>query len=114
MDVLVETFLLTFSGLFSIVNPFGAALIFSQVTLDRSHEERRQLAGLIALYSAIIMLVALWAGAHVLGFFGVSVPALRVAGGLVVAASAWSLLFHTERHDENKQEQASEAEGGES
>ena len=111
MSVLVETFLLTFSGLFSIVNPFGAALIFSQVTPDRTHAERADLARRIAVYSAIIMLVALWGGAYVLGFFGITVPALRIAGGLVVAASAWSLLFHNERHQETKQQQASSAEG---
>jgi multiple antibiotic resistance protein len=69
MSVLIETFLLTFSGLFSIVNPFGAALIFSQVTPDRTHAERADLARRIAVYSAIIMLVALWGGAYVLGFF---------------------------------------------
>jgi multiple antibiotic resistance protein len=111
MSVLIETFLLTFSGLFSIVNPFGAALIFSQVTPGRTHAERADLARRIAVYSAIIMLVALWGGAYVLGFFGITVSALRVAGGLVVAASAWSLLFHTERHEETKQQQATTAEG---
>ncbi len=111
MSVLIETFLLTFSGLFSIVNPFGAALIFSQVTPDRTHAERADLARRIAVYSAIIMLVALWGGAYVLGFFGITVPALRIAGGLVVAASAWSLLFHNERHEESKQQQARSAEG---
>lgn len=111
MDTLTETFLLTFTGLFSIVNPIGAALIFSQVTADRTHAERRDLAWRIALYSAIIMLVALWLGTYVLGFFGITVSALRIAGGLVVAASAWTLLFHTERHEENKQEQASGTEG---
>jgi multiple antibiotic resistance protein len=111
MSVLIETFLLTFSGLFSIVNPFGAALIFSQVTPGRTHAERADLARRIAVYSAIIMLVALWGGAYLLGFFGITVPALRVAGGLVVAASAWSLLFHNERHEETKQQQARSAEG---
>ena len=114
MDTLTETFLLTFSGLFSIVNPIGAALIFSQVTADRTHAERRQLSQRIAVYSAIIMLVALWAGTYVLGFFGITVSALRIAGGLVVAARAWSLLFQSEWHEENKQQQASEAAGAES
>jgi multiple antibiotic resistance protein len=55
---------------------------------------------------------ALWAGSYVLGFFGVTLAALRVAGGLVVAASAWDLLRMPERHDARKQEQAQAAEGG--
>ena len=48
-----------------------------------------------------------------LGFFGVTLAALRVAGGLVVAASAWDLLRTPERHDARKQEQAEASQGSE-
>jgi multiple antibiotic resistance protein len=106
-----QTFLLALSALFSIVNPIGAALIFSQVTAGRSHAERTVLARKIAGYSALIMLVALWGGAAILNFFGVSLSALRIAGGLIVASNAWSLLQTPERNEERKQEQASHAEG---
>ncbi len=92
-----QSFLLAFSALFSIVNPIGSALIFSQVTAERSHAERVVLAGRIGVYSALIMLGALWAGAYVLSFFGVSLAALRIAGGLVVASRAWDLLSAPER-----------------
>src|SRR5690606_12212234 len=68
----LATFLLFFSALFSIVNPIGGALIYSQVTLNRAQAERRRLAWRVALYSAMTMLVALWAGAPVLSFFGIS------------------------------------------
>jgi multiple antibiotic resistance protein len=106
-----QSFLLALSALFSIVNPIGAALIFSQVTAGRSHAERTVLARKIAGYSALVMLVALWGGAAILNFFGVSLSALRIAGGLIVAASAWGLLQTPERNEERKQEQASHAEG---
>ena len=88
----IQTFLLTLSALFSIVNPSGAALIFSQITAARSHGERLMLARKIGVYSALVMLGALWGGAYVLSFFGISLSALRIAGGLIVAASAWRLL----------------------
>ena len=107
----IQTFLLTLSALFSIVNPIAAALIFSQITADRSHAERLRLARKIAVYSALVMLGALWGGAYVLSFFGISLSALRIAGGLIVAASAWRLLQSPELQEERKQEQASEAEG---
>jgi multiple antibiotic resistance protein len=55
--------------------------------------------------------VALWGGAYVLSFFGISLSALRIAGGAVVAISAWSLLQAPERREARKQQQASEAEG---
>jgi multiple antibiotic resistance protein len=107
----IQTFLLALSALFSIVNPIGAALIFSQVTADRSRAERAMLARKIGLYSALVMLCALWAGAAILNFFGVSLAALRIAGGLIVTANAWVLLQAPERNEDRKQEQASQSVG---
>jgi multiple antibiotic resistance protein len=111
MNASAQTFLLALSALFSIVNPLGMAFIFSQVTAGRSHAERLQLAARIALYSALVMLVALWGGAYVLSFFGISLSALRVAGGIVVAINAWLLLQAPERTEERKQQQAAESAG---
>ncbi len=55
------------------------------------------------------MLSAFWAGAPVLNFFGVSIEALRVAGGLVVAARAWEMLSEPEESEGRKKEQAAPA-----
>lgn len=111
MSGAVQSFLLTLSALFSIVNPVGSALIFSQVTSDRTHQERRVLARRIAVYSVLVMLGALWGGAYILNLFGVSIAALRIAGGFVVASSAWMLLQRPEVNEGKKEEQASHAEG---
>ena len=111
MSGALQSFLLTLSALFSIVNPIAMALIFSQVTADRGAEEKRELARRIALYSAAVMLGALWGGAYVLNFFGISLAALRIGGGLVVASSAWALLQRPEQTEERKHEQASHAAG---
>jgi len=108
-----DSFLLAFTALFSIVNPIAMALIFSQVTVGRSPRERARLAGLVSLYSAMVMLTALWAGAYVLNFFGISLAALRIAGGFVVAERAWALLSAPEAHEAKKQEQAAPAETAE-
>ncbi len=107
----LQNFLLALSALFSIVNPIAAALIFAQVTADRSHAERLDLARRVGLYSAIVMLVALWGGAYVLNFFGITLAALRIAGGLVVAVRGWDMLSATEANEERKQGQASQATG---
>lgn len=107
----VQSFLLVFSALFSIVNPIATALIFSQVTVGFTHGERAQLARRIGTYAAAVMLVSLWAGSYVLSFFGISLAALRIAGGLVVAVRAWKLLSTPEQTEERKQEQAGQAAG---
>jgi multiple antibiotic resistance protein len=103
------SFLIAFSALFSIVNPPGGALIYSHVTADRGHAERVRLAWRVALYSAGVMLGALWAGATLIGFFGVTLSALRIAGGLVVASRAWELLSAPQHHEDRKQAQAAPA-----
>ena len=105
----IGAFLLAFPALFSIVNPIGAALIFNQVTLGRTQAERIVLARRIAIYSAIILLGSLWLGGYVLNFFGVSLGALRVAGGLVVAIRAWGLLMQPEAHEDRKATDAASA-----
>ncbi len=107
---MIDSFLLAFTALFSIVNPIAMALIFSQVTAARSPKERLQLATLVAVYSAIVMMTALWAGSYVLNFFGISLAALRIAGGFVVAERAWALLSAPEAYEARKQEQAAPAE----
>jgi multiple antibiotic resistance protein len=105
----VNSFLLAFPALLSIVNPIGGALIYSQVTAGRSHDERTAMAGRIGIYSSLVMLVALWGGAYVLNFFGITLAALRIAGGLVVAVRAWALLAEPEKNEAAKQQQAAPA-----
>ncbi|USI74729.1 MarC family protein [Sphingomonas morindae] len=107
----IGAFLLAFPALFSIVNPIGAALIFNEVMGDRTPAERRLFARRIALYALIVLLVSLWLGGYVLNFFGVSLSALRIAGGIVVAVRAWSLLMQPEVHEERKASAAEPAHG---
>lgn len=105
----LQEYLLAFSALFSIVNPIGSALIFNEVTKSKTREQRVILSNRIALYSCIVMLCSLWIGAYVLKFFGISITALRLAGGFVVAATAWQMLSAPERREERKEQQADSA-----
>jgi multiple antibiotic resistance protein len=98
----VGALLVALPALFSIVNPLGGAIIFSHITRDRSHAERAQLARRIGLYALSVLLVSLWFGGYILNFFGITLGALRVAGGLVVAFSAWRLLMTPEQEEERK------------
>ncbi|WP_438344904.1 MarC family protein [Methylorubrum populi] len=111
-ETVLPSFLLALSSLFSIVNPVGSALMFAQITADRSQAERAELSRRIGFYAALVMLSALWAGAPILNFFGVSLAALRIAGGLFVAAFAWTLLNAPEAREARKHAEA-EPEAGE-
>ncbi len=105
---LAGAFLLAFPALFSIVNPLGAALVFAEVTAGRTSAERASLALRVASYGFLILFVSLWLGSALLHFFGITIGALRIAGGLVVAVRAWGLLQAPEVNEANKERQASQ------
>jgi multiple antibiotic resistance protein len=110
LDIL-QHFLLAGAAFFSIINPVGGSLIFAQATADRSHEGRVILARKVGLYASIVLLCSLWIGAQVLAFFGITIAALRIGGGLVVAINAWRMLSAPEAHEDRKQSQADDAKG---
>jgi multiple antibiotic resistance protein len=91
-----HTFLLIYAGLFPIVNPIGSAPIFLSMTRPWSAAERKVLARRVAVNSFLLLLGALFVGSHVLAFFGITVPVVRVAGGMVVTAFGWKLLHEDE------------------
>lgn len=85
-------FLLVFAAAFPIVNPAGSALIFLEITQHLPRLARERLARSIALYSFLVLTASLYVGGYLLAFFGISIPVLRVAGGLVVTAAGWRFL----------------------
>jgi multiple antibiotic resistance protein len=88
----VNAFLLVYMGLFPIINPVGCAPIFLGLTRDCSNDERHLLARQVAINGFLLMLGSLIIGSHVLEFFGITLPVVRIAGGLVVTAFGWKLL----------------------
>ena len=100
-----DTVLLAFSALFAIVNPVVNAIIFGQITADRTHHERLRLARHVGLYSLALLLFSLWVSSYVLNFFGISLGALQVAGGLIIAVGAWRLLHAPEEREAQKESQ---------
>ena len=83
---------LTFGALLPIANPLSTAPVFLAVTRDFSAERREQQARMAAVYMSVILLVALFIGALILEFFGITLPVLRVGGGLVIARIGLGML----------------------
>ena len=99
MDIFVDTLLLSFAALFPIVNPVGGAPLFLGLTQFCTEKERRSLALCVATNSFFLLLGSLLVGSHVLQFFGISLPVVRIGGGLVVTSFGWKLLNSDERPD---------------
>lgn len=88
----IESTLLALAALLPIVNPLGAAPVYLAKTVDLTSTEHADLSQRVAINCFLLLLASLLVGAYVLDFFGLSVPIVQVAGGLVVCSLAWSLL----------------------
>jgi multiple antibiotic resistance protein len=89
---LIHAFLFVALALFPIVNPLGMAPIFLSYTAGVDDTTRARLARRVAYNSFVLATAALLVGSHVLKFFALSLPAVQIGGGLVVAATGWRLL----------------------
>ena len=87
-----NAFLLVYAGLFPIINPIGNAPIFLGLTSSGTEAERNTLARRVAINSFLLLAGSMFVGSHLLVFFGITLPVVRVAGGLVLIAFGWKLL----------------------
>ncbi len=92
MSEIVNAFLLVFAALFPVVNPLGGAPIFLSLTSNCSEAERNRLARGVAFNGFWLLLGSLLLGSEILEFFGITIPVVRVAGGLLVTTMGWRLL----------------------
>jgi multiple antibiotic resistance protein len=82
----------TFLALFPIVDPFGGIPIFFTMTASWTAKERQKTALKTGLWVFAILVTFLFFGRFVLYFFGISLPVLKIAGGLIVANTAWGMV----------------------
>jgi multiple antibiotic resistance protein len=90
------SFLLAFTALLPLVNPVGSALIFLGLVGEEPAAVYRQLARKITVATIVFLIVIEFLGSLLLSFFGISLPVVQLTGGIVIAATAWSLLFEND------------------
>jgi multiple antibiotic resistance protein len=88
----MELFIYLFAALFSVLNPIGTIPIFVGLTMDDSKKERSRISLWTAINVFLILVISFFFGEFVLSFFGISIEALRIAGGIIIATSGFSLL----------------------
>ena len=82
----------TFLALFPIVDPFGGIPVFFSMTSSWAPRERSRTALKRGVWVFLILVTFLFFGRFVLHFFGISLPVLKIAGGLIVANAAWGMV----------------------
>jgi MarC family membrane protein len=88
----MELYFLLFGALFSVLNPIGTVPIFVGLTQDYTQKERNRVSMLTGFNVFIVMMISFFVGQYVLSFFGITITALRIAGGIIIASSGFSLL----------------------
>lgn len=88
----MELFIYIFAALFSVINPLGTLPIFVGLTQNDTSQERARISLWAAINTFIILLIAFFLGKYILGFFGITLNSLRIAGGLVITSSGFALL----------------------
>jgi multiple antibiotic resistance protein len=89
---LAKFFGLAFSALLPVINPLGSALVFLGLVGNAPASVFKKLALKIAISTTIFLVIVELVGTAILAFFGISLPVVQVAGGLVLATMGWTLL----------------------
>jgi multiple antibiotic resistance protein len=105
ITVYLNDILLAFLAILPVVNPFSKPPIFLSITEGWTIAERRAEAFKACLYAFIILLVSLVAGTFILEFFSISLPALQIAGGILIARTAFQMLNPQKEHHQTNAEE---------
>ncbi|MBL9214794.1 MAG: MarC family NAAT transporter [Opitutaceae bacterium] len=98
-------FLGTFVGLLPIINPLSAGPTFLAITEGDSDTRRREQARKGCLYMVAILVSFLVGGTFIMNFFGISIPGLRIAGGILLTRIGMDMLGATRRSGRDDDEQ---------
>jgi multiple antibiotic resistance protein len=102
-----NAFLISFSALLPLINPLGSSLVFLGLVGEVPSGIYRSLARKIAVNNIVFLAVIELLGSAILNFFGISLPIVQVAGGIVIASIGWSVLNEqdSEASARNKREE---------
>tara|TARA_B100001741_G_C16372217_1_gene513795 strand:- start:94 stop:708 length:615 start_codon:yes stop_codon:yes gene_type:complete len=101
-----EFLLTSFVALFIIIDPIGLTPVFIAITQGMDDSLRRKVALRSVLVSAFVISLFIVGGETVLGFIGISMPAFRIAGGILLFLTALDMLFQRRsKRRENQTEQ---------
>lgn len=93
------------AALLPIINPFSTAPLFLAMTEGYTEAERADQAKRGVLYMVCILVAFLVGGSFIMNFFGLSLPGLRIAGGILVAGVGMRMLYPKDNHEQTPAEE---------
>lgn len=99
LNSFIHLVLIGFVALFPVVNPIGTAFIISPYFSPLSRKERLTVVKKITFYAFVICAVTLFIGHWILEIFGLSVPIIQLAGGIMICKIGWTFLSSDSKDD---------------
>lgn len=106
LSTALASFVAVFAALFPVVNPLGDGPLFLNMVQGCSEGVRKKLARSVSLNCFFLLFGSMLVGPQILLFFGISLAALKLAGGAVVIAVGWNLLNQQGSSDRNANQSA--------
>lgn len=103
-----DLFIPSFVTLFVVMDPIGISPLFMALTQRMSAAKRRAVAIRACIIAGVLLTLFAFLGEGVLDFLGISMPAFRIAGGILLLLTALDMLF--ERRTQRRKDQSEETE----
>lgn len=104
----LDLFIPSFVTLFVVMDPIGISPLFMALTQGMSASKRRAVAIRACVIAGVLLTLFAFLGEGVLNFLGISMPAFRIAGGILLLLTALDMLF--ERRTQRRKDQSEETE----
>ncbi len=82
----------SFASIISVANPLATVPVFASLTEQNTYDERRFIAKKATIFMFLILTIFLFLGTYIISFFGISLPGIRIAGGLIILRAAYAML----------------------
>lgn len=92
LNSFIHLLFIGFITLFPVVNPVGTAFIVSPYFAHLNNEQKKRAVKKITVYAFCVCTVSLFAGHYILELFGITIPVIQIAGGIMICKMGWEFL----------------------
>jgi len=93
MDGLFTYTLTVFMGFFAVMNPIANTPIFLGLVENESSDDKKKIARTASITAFIIVVSFIIAGKYIFELFGISIPAFKITGGILIFYVGFEMLM---------------------
>ena len=89
---IIKFFIISFTSLFALVNPIGFSPMFISLVDELKYQEKKQIANKGVFTAGVTLIIFLFIGEFIFQFFGITIEAFKIAGGILFMRSSFNLI----------------------